>query len=245
VSPWRRFERVERDADRASNGWTDVVAGIEVYRHATEEHPDDAGLWFLYGGALAALERWAEAETVARSGLRAAGPDQDLWLLVLDALVAQGFPDLLARELEEPISRTVHPVIVPIYRARAEELKGAPDDTMTAALDGAYDTFCRIDHVDRAPGQPLLELGLLFARHGSRDRADHCFEVLGRQHDDPETAWRASAAGAALWDGHDEQMLGLYLDRLAGDADHDEEQTAQALADAAVAMGLDGDATSP
>jgi hypothetical protein len=150
-----RWDRVEREAAEASQEWTDVAAGLDVYRGATERHPDDPGLWFLYGGALAALERWS------------AGFDHDLWVLSLDALVAEGLPDLIDRELDGSAGRTADPLVEPLYRARAEELREGPGDAILGHLGRAYDAFTEIQRPDRAPQGLLLDLAHALARHGA------------------------------------------------------------------------------
>ena len=236
VSPWRRAERIADLADEASGGWVDQAAGLEVYRTATEEHPDDAELWLLYGGALAALERWSEAEAVARAGLAAVGFDQDLWVLVLDALVAQNLADLLVRELEGPFGRSAHPLLVPVYRARALEMRGGDPEALLTALGVAYDEYADVVRFDHAPAQQVLDLATMLARRGARDEADYCLETLSRKADGGEFAWLAAATGVALWQGVDDDTAAMYRDRLASDGERDPDEIEEAIADAAMTI---------
>ncbi len=239
MSPWGRAERVAEDADEASNGWIDQAAGLEVYRRATVEHPDDPQLWLLYGGALAALERWSEAEAIARDGLRAAGFDQDLWVLILDALVAQDLADLLARELESPFGRSAHPLIVPVYRARVLEMRAGDPEALLTALGVAYDEYADIARSDRAPQQQVLDLATMLARHGARDEADYCLETLSRKAADGEFAWLAAATGVALWQGVDDDTASMYRERLESDEERDQDEIEEAIADAAETIAAD------
>lgn len=231
-----RWDRIQREAADASHDWIDVAAGLEVYRRATERDPDDPEPWFLYGGALAALERWSEAGAVARDGLRAAGFDQDLWLLSLDSLVAEGRPELVDRELDDPIGRAADPLIEPLYRARAEELRGGPTDAILGHLGRAYEAFTEAVRPERAPQQQLLDLAQALARCGSRDEADHVLDVMSRRAGSSDEAWRAAATGVALWDGVDDDMVATYLDRVAEQTDRSEEEIAEAIEGAAEAM---------
>jgi tetratricopeptide (TPR) repeat protein len=235
VSPWRRADRVADEADEASNGWLDHAAGLEVYRRATEEHPADAELWLLYGGALAALERWGEAEAVARRGLEAAGFDEDLWVLVLDALVEQGLAELLIRELETPFGRSAHPLIVPVYRARALELRHGDPEALLTALGVAYDQYGDIVRFDHAPRQQVLDLALMLARHGARDEADYCLDTLSRKGVGDDIAWQAAAIGVALWRDVVDETADLYRERLDAD-DRGDDEIEQAIVDAAAKL---------
>lgn len=239
MSPWRRAEQVAEDADEASNGWIDQAAGLEVYRQATVEHPHDPELWLLYGGALAALERWSQAEAIARDGLKAAGFDQDLWVLILDALVAQDLADLLARELESPFGRSAHPLIVPVYRARFLEMRAGDPEALLTALGVAYDEYADIARSDRAPQQQALDLATMLARHGARDEADYCLETLSRKAADGEFAWLAAATGVALWQGVDDDTASMYRDRLESDDERNQDEIEVAIIDAAETIAAD------
>ena len=235
---WRRADRVIDDADEASNGWSNPTAGLDVYRRATEEHPKDVELWLLSAGALAALERWSEAESVARNGLAAAGFDQDLWLLLLDALLAQGLADHLTRELKSPAAGSTHQMIVPIYEAKAVELRDPEDRAaILEALSAAYDAYFDMVRFDRAPRQPVLDLAIMLARHGARDEADYCLDTLSRSlSDDDEVGWQAAATGVALWQGVDDTMADVYRDRLLADGDRTDEEIEAAVNESAEAI---------
>jgi alkylhydroperoxidase family enzyme len=240
MSPWRRADRVADEADEASNGWIDQAAGLDVYRRATESHPADAELWLLYGGALAALERWSEAEAIGRQGLDAAGFNEDLWLVVLDALVAQRLAELLVRELASPFGRSAHPLIVPVYRARALELQNGDPQTLLTALGVAFDEYGDVVRFDHAPRQQVLDLATMLARHGARDEADYCLETLSRKGTGDDIAWQAAAIGVAFWRDVDDETAELYRERLESD-DRGDDEIELAIADASAA--LDGSAT--
>jgi hypothetical protein len=65
--------------------------------------------------------------------------------------------------------------------------------------------------------------------------------VLSRSGDgSSDVAWRAAAAGVALWDGVDDDMVATYLDRIASETERSEEEIADAIADAAEAMRRPG-----
>jgi hypothetical protein len=228
----RRADRVTDEADEASDGWTNPAAGLEIYRQACQEHPNDADLWRNYADTLAALERWSEAEAVARDGLETAGFDQDLWVVVLDSLVAQQLPDPLLRELEVPYAASAHPLIVPVYRARALELRGDDTGALMTALSDAYDGYGLIVRFDRAPRYQMLDLAMMLARHGARDEADYCLETLSRGPTDDDVASLAAAAGVALWQGIDDATADQYRGRLDR-GDFDEDEIAEAIAEAA------------
>ena len=235
--PWRRADRVADDAEEASGGWTDVAAGLDVYRRACEKHPRDGDLWFTYANALAALGRWGEAETVARNGLEAVGFDQDIWVLLLDSLVEQRLPDLLLRELETPFAASAHPLIAPVYRARALELRGGDPEALMRSLSDAYDEYGDVVRFDKAPRQTVLDLAQMLARHGARDEADYCLETLSRSMlQDDDVSWLAAATGVALWQATDEAAAEMYRERLLAIDDADEDEIEEAVGDAAIAI---------
>jgi hypothetical protein len=219
-------------ADQASDDWTNPAAGLEVLRAACDDHPDEVDPWLAYATAFASLERWSEAEAVARKGLEAAGYDLDLWVLVLDALIAQELPDLILRELDGRFAASAPRLVVDVYRAQALELRGDDPDGLMAALSDAYDDYGSYDVHSRAPQQAVLDLALLLGRHGARDEADFCLETISREAAETDTAWHAAAAGVAPWDSVDEETAAMYRERLERDGSRDEAEIEEAIADA-------------
>jgi len=228
----RRARTVAEEADDASNGWEDLTTGLEVYRKATEEHPDDADLWFLYADALATIEDWNRAETVARQGLTAAGFDQDLWVIALEALCGQSLPDLVDRELDAPGHEDAHPLITPVYRARAAELSG-DDGGVMSALGSAYDEYGNVVNFARVPARPVLDLAVLLIRHGATQEADYILDTFSRQADDLDAAWQAAAIGAALWQDTDLEITERYEERLGSDESRTNDEIDAAIQEAA------------
>ena len=228
----RRARIVAEEADDASNGWSDLTSGLEVYRKATEEHPDDADLWFLYADALATIEDWNRAETVARQGITSAGFDQDLWVIVLEALCGRSLPDLVDRELDAACQDDAHPLIAPVYRARAAELRGE-DDAVMASLGSAYDEYGNVVHYARVPVRPVLDLAVMLIRHGALQEADYILDTFSRQADDLDAAWQAAAIGAALWQDTDVESTERYEERLASDESRTNDEIDTAIQEAA------------
>lgn len=160
-------------------------------------------------------------------------------MLSLDALVADGLPDLLDRELDGSAGRAARPLIEPLYRARAEELRGGSEDAVLGHLGRAYDVFTEAVRPERAPQEQLFDLAYALARHGARDESDHVLDVMSRRVGSSDAAWRAAAAGVALWDGVDEEAVATYLDRVAVETGRSEEEIAEAIDGAADAMRPD------
>jgi hypothetical protein len=228
----RRARRVADEADEVSNGWTDLAAGLEVYRAATEEHPDDADLWFLYGDALATIDDWNRTETIARQGISAVGFNQDLWVLVLEALCARSLPDLVDRELDGPGHEGAHALIAPVYRARAAELRSDAQGAMSA-LSTAYDEYGTVVHYELVPARTVLDLATMLIRHGAIQEADYVLDTFSREADDLDAAWQAAAIGAALWRDTDRETADRYEERLRSDQDRSDDEISDAIADAA------------
>lgn len=228
----RRARTVGEEADEASDGWSDLTTGLEVYRKAAEEHPDDADLWFLYADALATTEDWNRAETVARQGIRSAGFDQDLWVIVLEALCGQSLPDLVDRELDAPGHNDAHPLIEPVYRARAAELRD-DDDAVMAALGTAYDEYGNVVNYARVPARPILDLAIMLIRHGATQESDYVLDTFSRQADDLDAAWQAAAIGAALWQDTDPETTERYEERLGSDESRSDDEIDAAIQEAA------------
>ncbi|MEP6758170.1 MAG: hypothetical protein ABJB55_03145 [Actinomycetota bacterium] len=143
------------------------------------------------------------------------------------------------RELESPLGRSAHPLIVPVYRARALELRAGDPEELITALGVAYDEYADVVRFDQAPQQQVLDLATMLARHGARDEADYCLETTSRTADGGEFAWLAAATGAALWQGVDDDTASIYRGRLATDTERDPVEIEEAIADAAATIAVD------